>query len=153
MTASRSRLEHGHSCRPESGYTHMYTKTGSRTACQAHTLHKNFLPLTIGADTGKPPFDQVSLTLYSLLCRLCTVNLSFLFGNYFVVSMNWMSVKPIARPQARNDTKRQASIRARRSSKTTNCQLQVHIETSTAKDRLENRSLNLHAFWVPARVL
>ena len=56
----------------------MYAKTESRTACQATTLQ--------GADAGKPPFDQVSLTLYSSLCRFCAVKLSFLFGNHFVVS-------------------------------------------------------------------
>ena len=65
--------------------------------------------------------------------------------------MNWMSIKPIAGPQASNDTKRLASTRARRSSKTTNCQLQVHIPASTAKDRLASKSLNLRAFWVPER--
>ena len=134
-------------------YAHQYTKTESRTACQAHTLHQNFFRLTVGADAGKPPFDQVSLTLYSLLYRFCTVKFSFLFGKDVVVSMNWMSIKPIARPQASNDTNRLASTRARSSSKTTNCQLQMHIQARTAKDRLESQSLNLHIFWVPARVL
>ena len=90
-------------------YTHKYTNTDSRTACQAHTLHQNFFRLTIGADAGKPSFDQVSVTLYSLLCRFCTVKLSFLFGNRFVVLMNSISIKPIAGPQASNDTKRLAS--------------------------------------------
>ena len=69
----------------------------------------------------------------------CTVELSFLFGNHFVVSMNWILIKPIAGPQARNDTKRLASTRARRSSKAINCQLQMHIQASTAKDRLKSQ--------------
>ena len=77
----------------------MSTKTESRTARLAHTLQQNFFRLTIGADAGKPPFDQVSLTLVSALLS------SFLFGNHFVVSMKWMSVKPSAGPQASNDTK------------------------------------------------
>ena len=72
----------------------MYTKTESRTVCQAHTLQQNVFRLTVGADAGKPPLDQVSLTLCSLSCRFCTVKLSF------VVSMNWMSIKPLAGPQA-----------------------------------------------------
>ena len=70
-----------------------------------------------------------------------------------MVSMNWMSIKPIAGPHASNDTKRLASTRARRSSKATNCQLQVQFQASAAKDRLESRSLHLHAFWVPARLM
>ena len=31
----------------------------------------------MGEDAGKPPFDQVSHTLYSMLRRFCTVKLSF----------------------------------------------------------------------------
>ena len=109
----------------------MSTETESGTACQAHALQQNFFRPTIGADAGKPPFDPVSLTVRSLLCRFCAVKLSFLFGNHFVVSMNWMSIKPIAGPQASNDTKSLASTRARRS----------RHPSSTAKDRLESRSL------------
>ena len=134
-------------------YSQVHYKTESRTACQAHTLRQNFFRLTIGADAGKPPFDQVSLTLYSLLRRFCAFKLSFLFGNHFVVSKTWISIKPIGGPQASSDAKRLASTRARRSSKTKNCQLQMHIQASSAKDRLESRSLNLHAFWVSGRVL
>ena len=90
-------------------YIHKYTKTDSRKSCQAHTLHQNFFRVTKSADAGKPSFDRVSVTLYSLLCRFCTVKLSFLFGSHFVVLMNSISIKPIAGPQASNDTKRLAS--------------------------------------------
>ena len=85
-------LTHEHHLAPDmvaredlSQFTHMSTKTESRTACQAHTLQQNIFRFTVGADAGKPPLDQESLSLHSLLCRFCTVKLSFLFGNHFAV--------------------------------------------------------------------
>ena len=85
-----SRLGHGCSCRLESG---LLTRTLRLNLGQRAKLTpcNRFFRLTKGADAGKLPFDQVSLTLYYLLYHFFAVKLSFLFGNHFVVSMNWMS--------------------------------------------------------------
>ena len=109
--------------------------------------------LTIGADAAKPPFDRVSLALYSLLCRFWSVKFSFLFGNHVVVWMNWISIKPIAGPPASNDTKGLASTRARGSSKRTNCQLQMRIPASTEGPSREQESESACFLCVSARLM